>query len=113
MAERLTAQERLRRRAEFSRVFDAGIRAHGRFMTLVAMPAARANSRLGIVATRKLGGAVQRNRAKRLVRELFRRHKPANLDIVVLPRRELLEADFASLEADYRAALRRHQRRGR
>jgi ribonuclease P protein component len=113
MAERFTSRERIRRRPEFSRVFDAGTRSHGRYMTLVIWPTDSEVGRLGIVATRKLGGAVQRNRAKRLVRELFRRHKPANLDIVVLPRRELLDVDFASLEADYRAALRRHRRSGR
>ncbi len=58
--------------------------------------------RFGVAATRKLGGAVVRNRAKRLSRELFRRHKPdADLDVVVVPRREFLAADFPSLERDY------------
>jgi ribonuclease P protein component len=64
--------------------------------------------RLGIAATRKYGSAVQRNRAKRLVREVFRRHKPAlGLDIVVVPRKEMLGAAFDRVEADYMAALER------
>jgi ribonuclease P protein component len=59
-------------------------------------------ARFGVAATRKLGGAVVRNRAKRLSRELFRRHKPgASLDVVVVPRREFLTAEFSSLERDY------------
>jgi ribonuclease P protein component len=55
-----------------------------------------------VAATRKLGSAVIRNRAKRLARELFRREKPpAGLDVILVPRREMLDAPFASLEVDY------------
>jgi ribonuclease P protein component len=111
MAERFRLDQHIRRRAEFSRVFDEGIRAHGRFMTLVLLPTDHEQARLGIAASRKLGGAVRRNRAKRLIRELFRRHKLSGLDIVVIPRRELLEAEFATLEADYRSMLKRPRRR--
>jgi len=65
-------------------------------------------ARLGIAATRKLGSAVIRNRAKRLVREVFRRNKPpGGFDIVVIPRREMLEADYAHVEADFLSILTR------
>ena len=46
-------------------------------MTVFTRERERACARLGIAATRKMGGAVERNRAKRLVREVFRHHKPA------------------------------------
>ena len=84
-------------------------------MTLVILPNDLDISRLGIAATRKLGGAVARNRAKRLVREIFRRCEPAaTLDLVVVPRPSLLEADYGELEAEYRLLLRRREagRRG-
>lgn len=65
-------------------------------------------ARLGIAATRKLGGAVVRNRAKRLIREVFRRNKlPHGVDVVVVPKRELLDASLDALEADYRALIER------
>lgn len=64
--------------------------------------------RLGIAATRKLGGSVERNRAKRLIREVFRRNKIADgFDVVVVPKRELLDATLTTLEADYRRLLAR------
>ena len=64
-------------------------------------------ARLGIAATRKMGAAVERNRAKRLVREVFRHHKPAGaLDVVVVPRREMLDAPYERIEAEYLALLR-------
>ena len=68
-------------------------------------------ARLGIAATRKLGGAVQRNRAKRLIREVFRRNKAASgIDVVVVPKRDLLDASLTVLEADYRTLLHRGAR---
>jgi RNase P protein component len=55
-----------------------------------------------------------RNRAKRLVRELFRHHKPAGgFDIVVVPRREMLDASYVILEAEFRALLDRRNQPGR
>lgn len=70
--------------------------------------------RLGIAATRKLGGAVARNRAKRLIREVFRRNKLApGFDVVVIPKRELLDASLNVLEADYRNVLERRLHRAR
>jgi ribonuclease P protein component len=80
-------------------------------MTLFIVANGGATPRLGIAASRKFGIAVERNRAKRLAREIFRRHKiTAGLDVVIVPRRELLNAPFASLENDYAHALDRRHR---
>ena len=107
----LAVAERIRRRPEFERIYKDGARIHGRFMTLFVLPNGGTAPRFGVAATRKIGSAVERNRAKRLAREMFRRHKvAAGLDIVVVPRREMLDAPFASLEADYHAVLERHSR---
>jgi ribonuclease P protein component len=81
--------ERIRRRAEFKQVYERGTRIYSRYSTVFMLPNERIVGRLGIAATRKLGGAVQRNRAKRLIREVFRRNKIANgFDVVVIPKRE-------------------------
>ena len=80
-------------------------------MTLFVAPNGGNRCRLGVAATRKLGSAVVRNRAKRLARELFRKQKPpAGLDVILVPRREMLDAPFASLEADYSTTLARRDR---
>jgi ribonuclease P protein component len=99
---------KLRRRAEFIRVYERGTRLRGRFMTCFALANEVGSPRLGIAASQKIGNAVTRNRAKRLVRELFRSHKPlTGIDIVVIPRREMLGAPWLNIEADYRAAVQR------
>ena len=110
-SERLRRPDRVRRRPEFERAYDTGIRIHGRFMMLFVVPNGTRTPRLGVAASRKVGSAVERNRAKRLSREIFRRHKlEAGLDVIIVPRREMLDAPFASLEADYLAALARRDR---
>ena len=111
MAERLSRHERVRRRPEFERAYEHGLRLRGRFMTLFVASNNSNRCRFGVAATRKLGSAVVRNRAKRLARELFRKDKPpAGLDVILVPRREMLDAPFASLEADYSTTLARRDR---
>lgn len=103
--------ERIRRRSEFQNVYERGLRIHSRYYTVFVVPNQLERARLGIAATKKLGGAVRRNRAKRLIREVFRRNKIASgLDIVVVPKRELLDASLTALEADYRHILERRHR---
>ena len=110
----LRPHERIRRRAEFQRVYDRGFRVSSRYSTVFLLPNDQAAGRLGIAATRKLGGAVQRNKAKRLVREVFRRNKLAGgFDVVVVPKRELIDASLSVLEADYRTLVERRFRQPR
>lgn len=108
MIRTLARRDRIRRRAEFLKVQRSGVRRRGRYLTMLGLPNGRDASRLGVVAPRRLGDAVRRNRFKRLVRELFRlEERRPGFDLVVLPRPELLDAPFAELQADYRATLRR------
>jgi ribonuclease P protein component len=107
-------REHIRRRADFEAIYQGGVKVSGRLMTLFVKPNADGYARLGIAATRKIGSAVIRNRAKRLTREVFRHHKPAAaLDIVVVPRRESLDAPYTSLEREFDALLERASRSGR
>src|SRR3989454_6406092 len=100
--------ERIRRRAEYQQVYERGVRFHSRYSTVFILPNKLAVGRLGIAATRKLGGAVQRNRAKRLIREVFRHNKiTPGFDVVVVPKRDLLDASFSALEHEYRINLER------
>ena len=66
-------EARLRKRAEFLRVYEQGTRIEGRYITVFLLPNRLGRHRVGITATRKaIGKAHDRNRAKRLLRETFR-----------------------------------------
>jgi ribonuclease P protein component len=83
------------------------MRLDGPLFALVAIDNARSYGRLGLAASRRLGGAVARNRAKRLLRESFRRHKLAGADLVLIPKPEILKHTQAEVEREYRDRLRR------
>ena len=109
-SQRFGKARRVRRSGEYQRAFKAGIRVHGRFFTVVMSPNGTALVRVGIVASRKLGDAVTRNRAKRLIREVFRRMATpgsAGVDVVVIPRAALFDAPFESLQDDFSGIFKR------
>ena len=111
---RFRPADRIRRRAEFQQVYERGTRVHSRFCTMFVLSNGHTAGRLGIAATRKLGGAVVRNRAKRLIREVFRRNRiTGGFDVVVVPKRDLLDASLNALEADYRYVINRRLPRAR
>ena len=103
--------EHVRKRADFELIYKTGFKRSGRLMTMFTREREAGPSRLGIAATRKMGAAVERNRAKRLVRELFRHNKPGMaLDVVIVPRREILAAPYDRIEAEYRSLLTTRRR---
>ena len=66
--------------------------------------------RLGVVTSKKIGGAVQRSRARRLLRETFRRHQhelAQPVELVLVARNSIAGKNFAGVEKDFLAALNR------
>jgi ribonuclease P protein component len=67
-------------------------------------------SRVGVVVSKKVGGAVVRSRAKRLLRESFRVHQhelAQAVDLVLVARPSIAQRDFAGVEKDFLTTLRR------
>ncbi len=110
MSARFRASQRLRTRAQFDRVFRRGTRLDGRLFTLLVAANGAAHDRLGLAVSRKVGGAVVRNRARRLLRESFRRLEPSErpaLDLVVLAKPEIAGRSLAEVDRELHARIRR------
>lgn len=108
----LRRDERLRRAADFQRVLRQGVRVEGRVLSLVGARGPSGRLRLGLAASRRLGGAVVRNRAKRLLRESFRRHaRDLPFDVVALPKAAVRTCGLAQVEQEYGRLLSQLKRR--
>jgi len=86
----------------------------GRFFTLLAAESSSGFCRFGLATSRRVGGAVERNRAKRLLRESFRRNKNEaldGLDLVLVPKREIVGLKLNEVEVEYRLRVARLLRR--
>ena len=108
MAEGLPRTERLRKRAGFQAVQNRGRKHHTEhFLVFVlAHPSQEGHPRpprLGVTVSRKVGGSVQRNRVKRLVREAFRRTKslfPRGVDVVFVAKKQAVGATFEQVSGE-------------
>ncbi len=110
-------ERRLRNHGEFARAQNdrATQRVGTQHFTLLLAPQRTPGpARLGLVVGRKVGGAVQRNRVKRLCRECFRtwpRIVPDGVDLIVIARSGAPELDLASVRAEWRAVGRLLEKR--
>ena len=102
---------RIKQGRDFSRVRREGQRlatgcliANWRRLPLSSRP------RLGVVTGRKIGNAVARSRARRLLREVFRVHQhdlAQPVDLVLVARASIIEKGFSGVEKDFLATLRK------
>jgi ribonuclease P protein component len=106
---------RVRKRAEFERIQGGGARVTTRtFVLIVAGRADDGPTRLGITASRRIGGAVTRNRAKRLVRAAFRAQSQLfspGIDLVVIVRKPPGEMKTQEVVAEWLGASKQLARR--
>ena len=104
---------RLHQGWQFREVYQSGKSFHGSLMTLVSLPRCPDHGRVGFVASRKVGPAVRRNRAKRLLRESFRHIAPEQRERVVwriwIARSTCAVAALSEVSAEMKGLLKREE----
>jgi ribonuclease P protein component len=108
MAESLAPRERIRKKKDFLVLYKKGYRYKSKYFNLIGLSNALPYSRAGVVASRKVGNAVARNRAKRWMRELFRRNKDLleyPVDLLIVASAAMKEATWTELEEQYLEAV--------
>ena len=100
---------RLLRHPDFEKVYERGKRHFSTHMTVFYLQREPgAGVRVGFTVSRMLGGAVQRNRMKRRLREAVRLSLPSTplpMDIVINPKKTVLAAEFARLQEEVARAF--------
>lgn len=107
----LNQAARIKQGRDFRRIRESGRRITKGCLVLnwLAVPE-RSRPRLGVITAGKLGNAVTRNRARRMIREAFRLHQhelAAAADLVIVARASIRTTSFAELERDYLDCLGR------
>jgi len=102
----------LRNSQQFRRVYEQGHKIHTPFFSAFFLSNHAGERRYGITVTRKIGGAVVRNRCKRRLREIVRKHElrqsyPGGFDLVLNVKPGLAEADFNRLQESFARTMRR------
>jgi ribonuclease P protein component len=101
---------KLLKHGDFQRVYKAGRRHFSGLLTAFYLPKSEsgAGPRIGITVGRVLGGAVDRNRIKRRLREAARLHLaelPVPVDVVINPKKNVLKAEFVDVEQEVARAF--------
>jgi len=96
---------RLSTASEFGAARTSGQTQHGTFMLInVLRGTGEGRPRIGIITSRRVGGAVDRNQVRRRIREIFRKHC-ARLQpdcwLVVVARYKAAHAEFSALESEW------------
>jgi ribonuclease P protein component len=116
LGERWRSEHRLLRRADFLRCYRRGRRYDGRGLALYVARGTADGPRFGITASRKVGRAVVRQRARRRVREIVRRWPGRSglqgLDVVIHLKNDAASLGFAELRAELEGLLERVLRGG-
>ena len=100
----LKKEERITRRSEFLKIFQHGIRYNTENFLIIIFPGNnKPIRRFGITVSKKVGGAVKRNRVKRLVKEFFRLHKdqlPESSDILFIAKSSSAYLKYSALSKE-------------
>jgi len=110
------SSRRIRSQGDFQKVFRRGVRLDGALFVLVAAPSEAPGGRLGMSASRRVGSAVKRNRARRLLREAYRRHASdavAGYDLVAIVKPALAGCALAQVQSEFDRRVERLAKVGR
>ena len=109
--ESFSKEYRLRKSAEFRRVFSRGKRTATHYFVIYSLPNNLACSRIGIQIKAKIGTAVKRNYIKRMVRENFRKLKTEfrlPVDLIFIAEKDIVKLRGAEFGQEFRKVIARY-----
>jgi len=106
----LPKEARVRKKGEFRRIYDHGKKYYGKYMILFLVKTEAETNRYGIVASKKVGKAVVRNRSRRQMREIIRNARGSlgsGNDIILVIKSSAVGVKFTDLQQDFVSLCRK------
>ncbi|MGI6452698.1 MAG: ribonuclease P protein component [Syntrophomonadaceae bacterium] len=106
----LKKEFRIRKPRDYNNIYRYGKKIPGRYIIVYIKENYGKINRYGVVASKKVGNAVVRNKAKRQIREILKKYSARlgdSSDIVVVVRRSISKGGFSDIERDYVSALKK------
>ena len=106
---KFSKEDRLLKRPQFKLTLDNGRKAVSHELVFISLDNNFQRARLGLIVSKKVGGAVVRNKVKRRLREIFRHklERLPGLDIVLIARHQAADASCDDLSSAFDHCLRR------
>ena len=104
----LKQQYRLKKKYQFNYVYRVGKTCHGKFLLIVFSPSKNKNVKIGVSVSKKIGNAVKRNRARRLLREAISKHLDeikVNYNIILVAKQAIDGQKLDAVHGDVLAVL--------
>lgn len=104
----LKQQYRLKKKYQFNYVYRVGKTCHGKFLLLVYSPSKNKNVKIGISASKNVGNSIQRNRAKRLLRESISNYLDQiniNFNLVIVAKESIVGKKLNDILPDMKNVL--------
>jgi ribonuclease P protein component len=106
----VTSTVSLRKNHEFKRAYNKGKSSASQFVAIYCLQNGSSLNRLGITASAKIGGAVQRNRVRRRLKEIYRINESGMVlgyDIVIVARKRSVDSNYQELESSVLSLFRK------
>ena len=100
----MNKQNKIKKRKEFNYIFNNGKPFFSNTITLVVVPSKLKQYKVGFSASKKVGNSVERNRARRRMKEVARKHEDilkSGYNYVFIASNKIVEATFMDIEKDF------------
>jgi ribonuclease P protein component len=106
----LNKKYRISKKKDYNNIYQTGRNYPGKYMILLLANSEKENNRYGIIASKKIGNAVKRNKAKRRIRSIINNHKEKlknNYDLVIIARPAINNASYTLINNEFLRIMRK------